>query len=115
MTARGGEIWLDLNPIRGSEQAGTRPVLVFQNDSLNKFTATFLAIPLTTNLRRAKLPSCLPIPMGQGEVREHSVALCHAFWINLDCSASWERLQAKRWKRLKVCVLFTQVFCRANS
>jgi len=45
-----GEIWLeDLNPIRGSEQAGTRPVLIFQNDSINRFTTTFLTIPLTTS------------------------------------------------------------------
>ena len=33
MTIKRGEIWLaDLNPIHGSEQAGTRPVLIFQND-----------------------------------------------------------------------------------
>ena len=45
-----GEIWLaDLNPIRGSEQTGTRPVLIFQNDSINRFTTTFLTIPLTTS------------------------------------------------------------------
>jgi mRNA interferase MazF len=50
MIVRRGEIWLaDLNPIRGSEQAGTRPVLIFQNDSINRFTTTFLTIPLTTS------------------------------------------------------------------
>ncbi len=38
-----GEIWLaDLNPIRGSEQAGTRPVLIFQTDSINCFTTTVI-------------------------------------------------------------------------
>jgi mRNA interferase MazF len=36
-----GEIWLaQLDPVRGSEQAGTRPVLVLQNDSINRFTTT---------------------------------------------------------------------------
>ncbi len=50
MIVRRGEIWLaDLNPIRGSEQTGTRPVLIFQNDSINRFTTTFLTIPLTTS------------------------------------------------------------------
>jgi mRNA-degrading endonuclease toxin of MazEF toxin-antitoxin module len=62
MTTKRGEIWLaELNPTRGSEQAGTRPVLIFQNDMVSKFTATVLAIPLTTNLRRASLPSCVRV------------------------------------------------------
>jgi mRNA interferase MazF len=78
MTVRRGEIWLaNLNPIRGSEQAGTRPVLIFQNDAINRFTTTFLSIPLTTNLRRASLPSCLTIPQGEGGLAQESVALCH--------------------------------------
>jgi len=78
MTVRRGEIWLaNLNPIRGSEQAGTRPVLIFQNDAINRFTTTFLSIPLTTNLRRASLPSCLTIPQGEGGLSKESVALCH--------------------------------------
>ncbi|MDQ5846621.1 MAG: type II toxin-antitoxin system PemK/MazF family toxin, partial [Acidobacteriota bacterium] len=34
MTVKRGEIWLaELNPIRGSEQAGTRPVLILQSNS----------------------------------------------------------------------------------
>ncbi|MGB2842731.1 MAG: type II toxin-antitoxin system PemK/MazF family toxin [Halobacteriota archaeon] len=38
MTMRRGEIWLaNLNPTRGSEQAGIRPVLIFQTDLLNRF------------------------------------------------------------------------------
>jgi mRNA interferase MazF len=57
-----GEIWLgDLNPTRGSEQAGTRPVLILQNNVISKHTTTVLAIPLTANLRRASLPSCVQI------------------------------------------------------
>lgn len=53
MTFRRGEVWLaDLNPTRGSEQAGTRPVLIFQNDLISKFTTTVLTIPFTTNVRR---------------------------------------------------------------
>jgi mRNA interferase MazF len=46
MTFKRSEVWLaDLNPTRGSEQAGTRPVLIFQNDLINKFTTTVLTIP----------------------------------------------------------------------
>ena len=78
MTIRRGEIWwAQLDPIRGSEQAGTRPVLVFQNDEVSKFTTTILAIPLTTNLRRTTLPSCVSIPQGAAGLTSTSVALCH--------------------------------------
>lgn len=78
ISVRRGEIWLaDLNPTRGSEQAGIRPVLIFQNDLLNKYTTTVLAIPLTTNLRRAALPSCLLILKGEGGLAQDSVALGH--------------------------------------
>lgn len=56
MNIKRGEIWLaDLDPIQGTEQAGTRPVLVLQNNRINRFTTTVLALPLTTNLQRAAL------------------------------------------------------------
>lgn len=78
MTVKRGEIWLaDLNPTRGSEQAGTRPVLTFQNNVISKYTTTIFAIPLTTNLRRASLPSCAHISKGEGGLASDSVALCH--------------------------------------
>ena len=78
MTVKRGDVWLaDLNPTRGSEQAGTRPVLIFQNDLINKFTSTVLTIPFTTNLRRASLPSCLKVTKGEGGLTSDSVALCH--------------------------------------
>jgi mRNA interferase MazF len=78
MTVSRGEIWLaDLSPTQGSEQSGTRPVLIFQNNSINRFTSTFLAIPLTTNLRRASLPTCVLVRQGEGGLVKDSVALCH--------------------------------------
>lgn len=78
ITVRRGEVWIaDLNPTQGSEQAGIRPVIVFQNDLIGQFTTTVLAIPLTTNLRRASLPACLLIPSGEGGLNQDSVALCY--------------------------------------
>lgn len=80
MTIKRGEIWLaNLNPTRGPEQAGTRPVLIFQNNIISKYTTTILAIPLTTNLRRASLPSCVQISKDEGGLASDSVALCHQF------------------------------------
>lgn len=78
MTVTRGEIWTaELDPTQGSEQAGRRPVLVLQNDAINRFTTTVLAIPLTTNLRRASLPSCVQVAQGDGGLTSDSVILCH--------------------------------------
>jgi len=92
MIVRRGEIWLaDLNPTQGSEQAGTRPVLIFQNDSINRFASTFLTIPLTTNLRRATLPTSALLRRGEGGLAKDSVALCHQLRV-LDTSRLKRRL-----------------------
>jgi len=78
MTVQRGDVWLaNLNPTRGSEQSGICPVLVFQNDAINRFTTTVLTIPLTTNLRRAALPSCVRVAQGEGGLESESVLLCH--------------------------------------
>lgn len=78
MTIERGEIWLaNLDPTQGSEQAVTRPIIIFQDSTLSKFTTTIITIPLTTNLRRSALPTCLIISKGQGGLNQDSVALCH--------------------------------------
>lgn len=77
MKVKRGEIWIaSLDPTEGSEQAGTRPVFVFQNDVLSKYTTTVLAIPLTKTLQRASIPFCVSIPKGEGGLTADSVALC---------------------------------------
>ena len=87
-----GEIWLaDLNPTRGSEQAGSRPVLILQNDAINAFTSTLIAVPLTTNLRRATLPSCVRVDRGEGGLASDSVVLCHQLRV-LDKSRLYRKL-----------------------
>ena len=78
MTVRRGEIWISaLDPTQGSEQAGVRPIIIFQNDTIARYTTTVISIPLTTNLRRASLPSSVFIPSGEGGLTQDSVALCH--------------------------------------
>lgn len=72
-----GEVWLaNLNPTQGSEQAGIRPVIIFQNDIVSQFSTTTITIPLTTNLRRAALPICLLIQQGEAGLVQDSIALC---------------------------------------
>ena len=78
MTVKRGEIWMaNLNPVQGSEQSGLRPVLIFQNDKINKAISTAIVIPFTSNLRRAALPSCVQVAQGEGGLTLESVALCH--------------------------------------
>jgi mRNA interferase MazF len=105
-----GEIWLaNLDPTRGSEQAGTRPVLLFQNDTISKYTTTVLAIPLTTNLRRAALPSCMTIAQGEGGLASDSVALCHQLRV-LDKARLQRKLGTVSQATIlavETCVLFT--------
>ena len=87
-----GEVWLaDLDPIRGSEQAGSRPVLVLQNDVINAYSSTCVAIPLTTNLRRAELPSCARMSRGDGGLASDSVVLCHQIRV-LDKNRLYRKL-----------------------
>ena len=72
-----GEVWLaNLNPTQGSEQAGTRPAIIFQNNIGSQFSTTTIAIPLTTNQRRASLPICLLLQQGDAGLTADSVALC---------------------------------------
>ena len=110
MTVKRGEIWLaDLNPTRGSEQAGTRPVLILQNNSINRFTTTVLTIPLTTNVQRAALPSCVLLPKGAGGLASDSVALCHQLRV-LDKSRLKRRLgniSNQEISAIESCVMFT--------
>jgi mRNA interferase MazF len=110
VNATRGDIWLaDLNPTRGSEQAGSRPVLIFQNDAINAFTSTLLAIPLTTNLRRASLPSCVRIWHQEGGLASDSVVLCHQLRV-LDKTRLYRKLGSVSQETLAAvesCVLFT--------
>lgn len=73
-----GDIYLaDLNPSRGSEQAGIRPVIIVQHNNIDRFTSTVVVIPLTSYLRRAQIPGTMVIPAGQGGLNQKSVALCY--------------------------------------
>jgi mRNA interferase MazF len=47
-----GDIFLaDLNPVKGHEQAGFRPVLIMQNNILNQHLSTVIIVPITANLK----------------------------------------------------------------
>ena len=57
-----GEIrWADLNPTRGREQAGQRPVLILSQDVFNDRSGTVIAMALTSQPQRAGFPLTLEL------------------------------------------------------
>ena len=55
---RRGDIYLaNLNPFKGSEQGGTRPVLVLQNNDGNYYCPTLIVAPITTKLKKLNMPT----------------------------------------------------------
>ena len=57
-----GEIrWADLNPVRGHEQAGMRPVLILSQDIFNEHSGTVIAMALTSQPQRAGSPLTLEL------------------------------------------------------
>jgi mRNA interferase MazF len=86
-----GEVWLaDLNPTRGHEQAGRRPVLVVSEDAFNRGPAGLvMVLPMTSAIRN--VPSHVLLSPPEGGVRSKTAVLCEAVR-----SVSVERL-AVRW------------------
>lgn len=55
---RGDIYYAELNPVIGSEQGGTRPVLIISNDIGNKHNPTVIVAPSTSRVHtKAKLPT----------------------------------------------------------
>ena len=59
---RGDIYFADLDPVIGSEQGGTRPVIVIQNDTGNKHSPTLIVATVTTKIhKKERLPTHLLI------------------------------------------------------
>ena len=59
---RGEIYWADLNPVRGREQAGMRPVLILSNDLFNRKSETVIAMAITSQAQKAGFPLTFAIP-----------------------------------------------------
>ena len=62
---RGDIRWADLDPTKGREQRGTRPVLVLSHDLFNERSGTVIAVALTSKPQRAGFPLTIELP-GEG-------------------------------------------------
>jgi len=57
-----GEIrWADLNPVRGHEQGGKRPVVIISQDVFNERSGTVIAMAVTSQPQRAGFPLTLDL------------------------------------------------------
>ena len=76
MTVKRGDIYYaDLSPVVGSEQGGTRPVLIVQNDVGNKYSPTVIAAAITSKKLKAKLPTHISVNAGECGLSKDSVVL----------------------------------------
>jgi mRNA interferase MazF len=61
---RGEIYWANLNPVRGREQGGVRPVLIISHDVFNQRSGTVIAMAITSQPQRAGFPLTYPVPSG---------------------------------------------------
>ena len=66
--------YADLNPVRGSEQGGIRPVLILQNDIGNKHSPTTIVAAITSRQTKAKLPTQVDVSV-EGLTKDSLVLL----------------------------------------
>jgi mRNA interferase MazF len=94
-----GEIWLaDLNPVRGHEQGGRRPVIIISSDIYNSGPAGLVvALPLTGTHRG--IPLHIQIKPPEGGIKSVSAILCDAVR-----SISKDRL-VKKWGTVSASVI----------
>ena len=72
---RGDIFYADLSPVVGSEQGGTRPVLIVQNDTGNKHSPTVIAAAITSQTNKAKLPTHIELSGKSVGLTKDSVVL----------------------------------------
>ncbi len=77
---RGEVYWADLAPRSGSEQQGTRPVIIFSHDAFNQTPnwRSIIVVPISTSTAQAgRGLTAVLLPQGAGGLARESVALCH--------------------------------------
>ena len=72
---RGDIFYADLSPVVGSEQGGTRPVLIVQNDTGNRHSPTVIAAAITSQTGKARLPTHINLTGSSYGLSKDSVVL----------------------------------------
>lgn len=79
------EIWYaDLNPVKGSEQKGYRPVVIISGNMLNTYLKVVIACPLTTKVKNYKGNVVLEPTELNGLSRQSEIMIFHVRSISKD-------------------------------
>jgi mRNA interferase MazF len=79
--SRGDIVLCDLNPVKGTEQKGIRPVVIVQIDRANQVSPHTIIVPFTSKIRRALLLSHVFVPSSVEGLTQDSVILCEQIRI----------------------------------
>jgi len=79
MTVERWEIWLaNLEPVIGSEQGRTRPVLVLSSTALNRILSVVNVLPITSRKPNRRIyPNESLIPVNTAGLTAESIVLCY--------------------------------------
>lgn len=73
-----GEIWFaNLNPSKGSQQAGSRPVVIISGNLLNRYLPVVIVVPLTTKVKKYKGNPILTPDMANGLKKQSEMLIFH--------------------------------------
>lgn len=100
---RGEIYWIDWDPHRGSEQAGTRPGLVISGDAFNRQFPVVTVLALTTKIKPSRIAILLPehitgkesqilpwqvMTAAQGRLMDRLATLPSAYMTQVDAALS---------------------------
>jgi len=77
---RGDVYWAEIQPRSGSEQRGTRPVVVVSHDAFNEAERwrSVIVVPCSTSEAQSRRgPTAVALGRGAGGLKAAGVALCH--------------------------------------
>ena len=114
---RGDIFYADLSPVVGSEQGGTRPVLVIQNDIGNKYSPTVIVCAITSQLTKAKLPTHIELESTEYNLPKNSVCLLEQI-RTLDKRRLKEKVSyigGKKMKEIERAILISLGFFEKNT
>jgi mRNA interferase MazF len=75
-TYRRCDVWLaNLDPVIGSEQGRTRPVVIIQNDVANEYSPVVIVAAVTTALGPKEYPTEVRVRAPEGGLKKDSVVL----------------------------------------
>ncbi len=76
MPVKRGEVYVaDLSGSIGSEQTGTRPVVIVQNDIGNQHSPTVIVACITTKAKKTGMPTHIMARMSEGSLSRRSMIM----------------------------------------